>query len=126
MKIYIRGFGVLGFGDASVLPDWQALEMATLNGARALGLEAQIGSLEPGKQADLIAVDLRAPEQQPLFDPLSQLVHTQVGHCVSHSWVAGEPVLVAGQPTRLNLASLVSRAEEWRQQIASAGVLSHE
>ena len=61
-------------GDACVLDAFQAVEMMTLNGAKALGLDDQIGSFEAGKKADLIALDLRAPETQPLHHGLSQLV----------------------------------------------------
>ena len=62
-------------GDAAALPAATVLRMATLGGAAALGLDSQIGSLVPGKQADAIAVDLGSFEQLPCYDPVSQLVH---------------------------------------------------
>jgi 5-methylthioadenosine/S-adenosylhomocysteine deaminase len=77
-------------GDASCLSAAQALEMATLNGARALGLEDRIGSIEPGKIADLVAVDFSATEMMPCFDPISHLVYVAGREHVSHTWVAGE------------------------------------
>ena len=77
-------------GDASSLPAALALEMATLNGARALGLDDRIGSIEPGKLADLAAVDFSAIELQPCYDPLSHLVYAAGREHVSHTWVAGE------------------------------------
>ncbi len=79
--------------DASALPDWQALECATLNGARALGLADRIGSIETGKQADLIAIDLSNPETLPVFDPIAQIVHGADRAHVTHAWVAGRPLM---------------------------------
>ncbi len=77
-------------GDAAVLPARQALRMATLNGAIALGLGHETGSLTPGKAADLCAVDLGSLENRPCFDPLSHLVHVAGREAVSHVWVAGK------------------------------------
>jgi len=76
-------------GDASTLPAAQALEMATINGARALGLDDKIGSIEVGKLADLVAVDFSSPELSPCFDPLSHLVYVAGREHVSHTWVSG-------------------------------------
>ena len=76
-------------GDASAVPARQALAMATLNGARALGLEAEIGSINAGKWADLCAVDLSSLNARPCFDPLSHLVYVAGREDVSHVWVAG-------------------------------------
>jgi 5-methylthioadenosine/S-adenosylhomocysteine deaminase len=106
--------------DASALPAADALAMATLGGARALGLEDRIGSLEVGKQADLIAVDLGQPETQPVYNPLSQLVYACNGSQVSHSWIAGVPVMAARQLTRTDLAALGARVREWRDRIGGA------
>ena len=61
-----------------------------------MGMDQQIGSLEMGKQADIIAVDLSGPECQPLYNPLSQLVYACNGNQVSHSWVAGATVIERG------------------------------
>jgi len=77
-------------GDASCLAALQVLEMATINGARALGMEDSIGSISPGKWADLIAVDFSGPEMQPCYDPVSHLVYAAGREQVSHTWVAGE------------------------------------
>mgnify|MGYP001814756638 FL=1 len=104
-------------GDATALPASQALAMATINGARALGLEERIGSLEVGKQADLIAVDLGGPETQPLYNPISQLVYACNGSQVSHCWIAGQPVMEARELTRIDLSSLGARARSWQQKI---------
>jgi 5-methylthioadenosine/S-adenosylhomocysteine deaminase len=106
--------------DAATLPAADALAMATINGARALGLEESIGSLEVGKQADLIAVDLRGPETQPLYHPLSQLVYACNGSQVSHSWIAGELVMAQRQLTHIDLDALTLRINDWQQRIGAA------
>lgn len=80
-------------GDPTALPAAAALEMATLGGARALGLDEQIGSLEVGKFADFIAVDLSAPNTQPVYDPVSQLVYAAGREQVTHSFVAGRALM---------------------------------
>lgn len=80
-------------GDAGALPAAQALECATLGAARALGLDAQVGSIEPGKCADLVAVDLSSLETQPCHDPAAQLLHSAGRESVSHAWVDGVAVL---------------------------------
>lgn len=80
-------------GDPSALPAAQALEAATLGGARALGLDRHIGSLEAGKDADIAAFDLAAVETQPLYDPLSQITYAAGREQVSDVWVAGQPVV---------------------------------
>ncbi|WP_323844660.1 TRZ/ATZ family hydrolase [Microbulbifer magnicolonia] len=105
-------------GDATALPAHQALAMATINGARALGLEDVVGSLEAGKSADLAAVDLSGLEQQPLHDPISQLIYTGSGHNVSDVWVAGKQLLRNRQLQTLNEAEVIQRAQMWRARIA--------
>jgi 5-methylthioadenosine/S-adenosylhomocysteine deaminase len=77
-------------GDASALPASEILRMATLNAANALGLGHEIGSIAPGKSADLCAVDLGTLEMRPCFDPVSHLVNVAGRECVSHVWVAGK------------------------------------
>jgi 5-methylthioadenosine/S-adenosylhomocysteine deaminase len=81
-------------GDAAALPSWQALECATLAGARALGLEDLIGTIEPGKQGDLTAMDLGDIENQPCHDVISQIIYCAGREHVTHVWVAGKEVLV--------------------------------
>jgi 5-methylthioadenosine/S-adenosylhomocysteine deaminase len=77
-------------GDASALPAGEILRMATLNAANALGLGQQIGSITPGKLADLCAVSLESLESRPCFDPLSHLVNVAGRESVTHVWVAGK------------------------------------
>ena len=104
-------------GDASALPAAAALAMATLGGARALGLDEEIGSLETGKLADMIAVDLGGPETQPLYNPLSQLVYACNGSQVTHSWIGGELRLRDRQLTGFDLDALRQRSSHWHQRI---------
>jgi len=84
-------------GDASTLPAPAALECATINGARALGLEARIGSIETGKEADLVAVELASPEVFPVFDPVSHLLYASGREHVTDVWVAGRHVVQTRQ-----------------------------
>jgi 5-methylthioadenosine/S-adenosylhomocysteine deaminase len=105
--------------DTTALPAADILAMATINGARALGLEDSIGSLEVGKQADLIAVDLRGPETQPLYHPLSQLVNACNGSQVTYSWIAGELVMAQRELTRIDLPALMLRASAWQHRIVN-------
>jgi 5-methylthioadenosine/S-adenosylhomocysteine deaminase len=106
-------------GDAAVLPAHTALQMATLNGARALGLDDKIGSLVPGKQADLIAVDLSGLETQPCFDPIATLVYAAGREQVSHVWVDGQLRLDNRQLTTLDARELRLTAAVWHTRIST-------
>ncbi len=108
-------------GDPAVLPAHQALEMATLSGARALGLESRVGSLEAGKLADVVAVDLAAVATQPCFDPISQLVYCAGREQVSHVWVGGTAIVREGRSLRLDEAETLARAHSWRVRISLSG-----
>lgn len=103
--------------DATTLPASEALAMATINGARAMGLDDQLGSVEVGKLADLIAVDLSNPETQPLYSPLSQLVYACNGSQVSHSWVGGELVMRERELLHVDLQGLSERVAQWGERI---------
>lgn len=85
------------------------LRMATLDGAKALGLEGEIGSLEPGKQADIIAVDLGGPSFMPVRDPAAALLHGPAGGAVSHVWVAGRRLYAEGEWNSIDMADLRGR-----------------
>jgi 5-methylthioadenosine/S-adenosylhomocysteine deaminase len=104
--------------DASALPAMAALRMATLNGARALGLGESTGSLQAGKWADMAAIDLSAVETQPLFDPVSQLVYAAGREQVTDVWVAGQQLLKARTLTQMDVAAVVSRAQSWQQRLS--------
>lgn len=107
-------------GSATALDAHRALRMATLNGARALGIAEECGSLQPGKSADLVAFDLSALPQQPVYDPVSQLIYASGRDCVKHVWVAGKPLLEDGQLLRLDEQALIARARDWGRRIAGA------
>ncbi len=106
-------------GDAAALPAHAALRMATLNGARALGLDAQIGSLTPGKCADIVAVDLSQLNTLPCFDPIASLVYSAGREAVSHVWVNGELLVDNRQFTRLDERTLKINANIWQTRIHS-------
>ena len=106
--------------NARALPAWQVLRMATLNGARALGLAADTGSLEAGKWADLCAIDLGALETRPLYDPVSQIVYAAGREQVTDVWVAGQHLLRERRLTTLDEADILVRAGHWQKDIAAS------
>ncbi len=103
-------------GDAAALAAHQALEMATLNAAKALGWEDEIGSLIPGKAADMVALDFSAIETQPVYDPASHLWHAAGRERVTHVWVAGELVMDNRVLTKLDVDELKSKATMWQER----------
>ncbi len=103
--------------DATAITAADALAMATINGARALGLADEIGSLEPGKWADLICVDLGAPASQPVYNPISQLVYTVGRDQVSDVWVGGYCVLAERRLSNDNEIDILERAAAWQRRI---------
>ncbi len=108
-------------GNASAVSAMQALQMATINGAKALGLDAEIGSLKIGKAADVVAIDLSDVETQPVFNPLAQIVYAASRHQVSDVWVAGKQLLKKRQLLTLDLQDLRQRAAVWQQRLAGSG-----
>jgi 5-methylthioadenosine/S-adenosylhomocysteine deaminase len=108
---------------AEAMPAHAALRAATLGGARALGLGARIGSIEPGKRADLTALALRGPELAPCYDPVSHLVYAAGREHVTHVWVDGEPRVVDGRLQ--NDAASDSGGLDTRWQIWQNALKSH-
>ena len=108
-------------GDAAVLPAATVLKMATLDAARALNLDDRIGSITPGKRADLVAVDLRGLVCQPMFDPVSHLVYVAGREHVTHVWVDGKMKLNERRLVDLDTDDLTARAAYWRTKLASQG-----
>lgn len=102
---------------ADELPSYQALQMATLNGAKALGLGDRIGSLVKGKRADITAVDFSAPELSPCYDPVSHLVYSAGREHVSHVWVDGKILVKEGKLTTLNEQEILAKALFWEDRI---------
>ena len=99
------------------LSAYQILSMATINGAKALGLSDKIGSLEKGKVADFIAVKM---ECEPVYNPINSLVYVGLGiNKVTHSWVAGKILLDNGKLTTIDLNNLEKRVNQWREKIIS-------
>jgi 5-methylthioadenosine/S-adenosylhomocysteine deaminase len=111
--------GKLVSGNASALPAHQLLRMATLNGATALGLGDQTGSLTPGKWADVAAVRLDTIETQPLYDPVSQLVYACGRDQVTDVWVAGRHLLKERELTTLDIHEILHRARDWQARISA-------
>ena len=105
-------------GDASAVPAMTALKMATINGAKALGLDGITGSLTVGKAADVIAIDLSALETQPLYSPISQIVYAASRQQVSDVWVAGKHLVKQRQLTAMNLDDLKEKAQLWQARLA--------
>lgn len=106
--------------DARALPAHQALAMATIHGARAMALDHLVGSLETGKRADIIAVDLARFNTQPVFQPDSQLVYSTQAGQVSHVWVNGQLLLREGTLTTLNDRQILDQTQEWQQRLAAS------
>jgi 5-methylthioadenosine/S-adenosylhomocysteine deaminase len=106
-------------GDAAALPAATVLAMATINGARALGMDGVTGSLVPGKEADVVAVDLSALSMQPVFDPLSHLVNVAGRECVSDVWVRGDRIVVNRSLTTLDESAIRAQTRTWQQRLAS-------
>jgi 5-methylthioadenosine/S-adenosylhomocysteine deaminase len=105
--------------DASAFDAACALQAATLNGARALGLAERIGSIAPGKQADLAAVRLDALETQPVYNVISQLVYATGRHQVSDVWIAGVRKVENSALCAIDTDALRARAQAWRARIAA-------
>ncbi len=104
-------------GDASAVPAHTVLRMATLHGAMALGRSEQIGSLEPGKWADLVAVRMDELETQPVYNPVSQLVYATGRDKVTDVWIAGRHLLKDRRLTTLDPEEITARARQWGRQI---------
>jgi 5-methylthioadenosine/S-adenosylhomocysteine deaminase len=104
-------------GDPAALPAQQALVAATLAGARALGIDREIGSLVAGKAADVIAVDLSTLDSSPCYDPVSHLVHAVGREAVSDVWVSGRRVVAGRALTTADEPSIVARARMWQERL---------
>ena len=106
--------------DAAAVSAQQALEIATLNGARALGMEQDIGSLEVGKFADICAVSLDHLSLTPMNNPISHLVYASNGSVVSHVWCGGSLLLDDGELQTLDLTLIKERTAHWQTKFAQA------
>ncbi len=104
-------------GDPSALPAMDMLRCATLGGARALGQESRLGSLVPGKEADVVAVDLGRLEATPCYDPVSHLVHVSGREAVTDVWVGGERIVADRTLTTADEGAIVARARAWQERL---------
>jgi 5-methylthioadenosine/S-adenosylhomocysteine deaminase len=111
--------GKLLASDAAAVPAAYALEMATINGARALGMDDRIGSIEPGKEADMTAVCFDRIDLTPAYDVLSHLVYAAHRRDVTDVWVRGRRVLDDGRLTSIDERDLLSRARRWGERVQS-------
>ena len=104
--------------DAAALDAFSALRAATLGGAKAIGFDDRVGSIEPGKEADLVCVDLSALETQPLHHVVSQLIYATGRQQVSDVWIAGRTRLRQRMLVDIDIEGVLSNARQWRERIA--------
>jgi 5-methylthioadenosine/S-adenosylhomocysteine deaminase len=107
-------------GDPTALPAEQAIAMATILGARVAGLEKEIGSLEPGKRADLITVRLDRPHAVPLYNVYSQIVYALKGSDVEDVMVNGKPIVRQGRSLTLDQTLILAKGKEYGAKIAAS------
>jgi 5-methylthioadenosine/S-adenosylhomocysteine deaminase len=112
--------GKLQTSDPRAIPARTALQMATMDGARALGLEAEIGSLEAGKRADVISVGMTAARQTPMYDPLSHLVYVTRGDDVKTTIVNGRVLMRDRKVMTLNEAAVLGEARTLAEKVRAA------
>jgi len=103
--------------NASAAPAHDVLRMATINGARALGLDNEIGSLEKGKSADIVAINMNTLETQPMYNVVSHLVYTTTRDHVSNVWVAGRQLLKDRVLTTIDESEIIQKAQLWHSKI---------
>ena len=103
--------------DPQALPATQTLELATIHGARALNFSHRVGSLEVGKSADCIAVDLSSLQTIPVYHPVSQIVYSANPQNVSDVWVSGKQLVNNHQLTTIDENALRHQVDQWRYKI---------
>jgi 5-methylthioadenosine/S-adenosylhomocysteine deaminase len=108
-------------GDAAGFDAFSALRAATLGGAKAMGFDHLVGTLQPGKQADIACVDLSALETQPLHHVVSQLIYATGRQQVSDVWIAGKQKLNARVLVDMDMGRIIANAKQWRGRIAAIG-----
>ncbi len=105
-------------GDPLALPAKEALRVATIGGARALGRNDQIGSLVVGKAADIVAINLSDIRTQPVYDPIAQIVYSAGRDQISDVWIAGKPLMRSGQLLTIDQKAILNEATIFASQIA--------
>lgn len=127
MLAEIRSAALLSKGvtlDPTSISAAQALSMGTINGAKLLGIDSQVGSLEIGKQADVVAIDMSPLELQPVHNPISQIVYSANGSHVTDVWINGQRLLKDRKLTQLDTAALTDKVSRWHQSIRQAATQS--
>ncbi len=104
--------------DARALPAWQALEMATINGANALNMQHEIGSLENGKSADIVAIDLNHLSTQPVYNPISQLVYSASREQITDVWVEGKARVIDKKLQNIDVTTILKNAKHWGDKLS--------
>lgn len=107
-------------GDPKALSARDVLEMATIDGARALGLDDKVGTLEAGKRADVIVIDLRAPNTQPFYAVESAIVYSAFGSDVSDTICDGKVLMRARKVRTVNVPETLAKAKEYRDRVAAS------
>ena len=108
-------------GNSSTLPAHQLIEMATINGAKALGIENLVGSLSVGKSADIISINMNTIESQPLYNPVSHIVYAANRNQISNVWVAGKPLMKDRKLTTIEIDKILNTTQAWQKKIQSEG-----
>lgn len=108
--------------DATALPAADALQLATIGAAEAIGLAGEVGSIEPGKAADLTCIHLGDVCTQPVYNPVSQLVYAAGAGQVTDVWVAGRQLVAGGELTHADVPSILARCDEWRSRMNPRGL----
>ncbi len=103
--------------DPTAVGAQETLRMATLNGAKALGLGSVTGSLVPGKAADVIAIDLSHANTQPVYNAVSQIVYAANSQQVTHVWVAGKQLFKEGEFLTLDSQAIIAKSDTWKNKI---------
>lgn len=109
--------GKVSAASAAATSAWDVMTMATVNGAKAMGMEESLGTLETGKLADCVAIDLDHLNSQPVYDPVSTLVYSVQSQQVSHVWVDGKLNVENGQLLSLDPAELIAKASDWAEKM---------
>ncbi len=111
--------GKLTAGDPAVLPAYEILRMATVNGARALGMEGSLGVLAPGALADVVMLDTEKPHWRPLHDPVSALVYSARASDVEAVWIDGRQVVTGGRCTTIDTPEAMAEAENIARRVVA-------
>ena len=107
-------------GDPRVVPARQALDMATILGARAIGMDKEIGSIEAGKRADMVAIRIDRPHAVPMYNVYSQIVYALKGSDVEDVMVNGVVVVESGRAVRMDAGAVMAKAREYQGKVAAS------